>query len=412
MATRLNQITNPGCETNTTGWTGVNGAVISSSADRAWVGTKSQKVVYDGTARAAEQTGTSVAAHVFTYNGISTFSAYVWVPTGSPAVKIKIAGPFYNVSGSVSTLNDQWERLSVTTSVSTGLSGYLYLLNNTTSVPNATAFYADGGLMELGTLGAAFDGDTADTGSVQYDWLGTAHASQSVATDVVTGAIVWDAFNRANNASVLGNPNTGPAPIIQTGTWGISGTQAYTPSTGSNGSIVVWECSTANVDITVKRTTSSTVGGIVFGLIGTLDFWYAYFNSGQASNDESYIGRFTTTSGSLWDVFKGKNGSFITTASVLRFIHYNGWIEMWADSTLILRGFLPEPVTATKHGIRTTSGNHTFDDLVIMAAPDITMPVKTGEVRELTFGTNATNIKDSFVYRGRDTKDQDTTGVS
>jgi hypothetical protein len=179
---RTNLLTNPSCETNTTGWSNVNGSVLSSSADHAWTGTKSQKVVYDGTARASEQTGTSVAAYPFTSGSTYTFSAYVWVPTGQPAVKIKYGGATFNVTGTTSTLNDQWERLSVTTTAGSTNTAYLYILNAATSVPNATGFYVDGAMLEANSspaLGVYFDGDTADAGGYVYDWSGAAHASTS-----------------------------------------------------------------------------------------------------------------------------------------------------------------------------------------------------------------------------------------
>ncbi len=174
---RTNLLTNPSFETNTTGWSNVNGSTLSSSTDHAWIGTKSQKVVYDGTARAVDQTGTSVASYPFATGNTYTFSAYVWVPTGMPAVKIKYGGGLYNVTGTTSTLNDQWERLSVTYTTTVAGTAYLYLLNAATSVPNATGFYVDGAMLEVNSspaLGTYFDGDSADS-----TWTGTAHASTS-----------------------------------------------------------------------------------------------------------------------------------------------------------------------------------------------------------------------------------------
>lgn len=191
MARRTNLITNPSCETNTTGWSNVNGSTLSSSADHAWVGTKSQKVVYDSTARGVEQTGTSIASYPMT-NGVTyTFSAYVWVPTGQPAVKIKFGGAFLNVSGTVSTTNDQWERLSVTAAATSTNAVYLYILNNATSVPNATGFYVDGALLEkatTATVGSYFDGSTTQSGYA-YAWTGASNATTSIATPVAGSGI-------------------------------------------------------------------------------------------------------------------------------------------------------------------------------------------------------------------------------
>jgi len=186
--TRANLLTNPSFETNTTGWSTVNGETLSSSATQAWTGTKSQKVVYDGTARAADQTGTSVASYGFTNLTQYTFSAYVWVPTGQPAVKIKFGGPNYNVTGTTSTTHDQWERLSVTTTATGTNAAWLYILNAATSVANGIGFYVDGAMLEMASAPSTyFDGSTAASGAYTYAWTGTANASTS--NESVSGRI-------------------------------------------------------------------------------------------------------------------------------------------------------------------------------------------------------------------------------
>jgi len=172
---RTNLLTNPNFETNTTGWAVINGSTLSSSADRAWNGTKSLKVVYDATARALDTTGTQYSNFPMINGATLTFSAYVWVPTGQPAVKIKFGGPSYNVTGTTSTTNDQWERLTVTTTATNTNNANLQLLNAATSVPSSTGFYVDGALLEIApSAGTYFDGDFANS-----TWTGTPHGSTS-----------------------------------------------------------------------------------------------------------------------------------------------------------------------------------------------------------------------------------------
>ena len=227
--------------------------------------------------------------------------------------------------------------------------------------------------------------------------------------------IVQDNFNRADSTSVLGSPQIGPAPTIVSGTWGISGNQAYTSAVGSNGSVVVWECGTPNVDITLKRTVTQTAGGPVLAVNTSLDLWQALFsNDFTTAPVEGGLIRFFGASFAWGYGVRGRCSAAVNAAAVLRVIHFNGLVEMWADSTLIARGQVPEALTLTKHGIRASTTQQKYDDITISDAPDITLPVKTGQVREHTFGLFAQTLpsKDAFLYRGRDTKAQDTAGVS
>jgi hypothetical protein len=179
MTVRTNYFINPSSETNTTGWNIANGSNLSSSADRAWVGTKSQKVVYD-TPRAASQTGTSVVDQALIGGQAYTLSAYVWVPTGQPAVAWQALGG-HTATGAASTTKDAWERISVTFTPPSNTTASLYILNQATSVAG-TGFYMDGAMMErASSAGTYFDGSTVKAG-FYYDWTGASNASTSTET--------------------------------------------------------------------------------------------------------------------------------------------------------------------------------------------------------------------------------------
>ena len=280
--TRANLLTNPSFETNTTGWSNVNGSILSSSATQAWVGTKSQKVVYDGTARAAEQTGTSVASYGFTNLTTYTFSAYVWVPTGQPAVKIKFGGPNYNVSGSTTTTHDQWERISVTATATGTNTAWLYILNAATSVANGIGFYVDGAMLEMSSAPSTyFDGSTAASGPYTYAWTGTANASTS--NESVAGRV-----NNVTNPSC--ETNTTGWATVNGETLSSSATQAWV---GTKSQKVVYDGSTRSAG---QTGTSIAAYPFVSGISYTFSA-YVWVPTGQPAIRLQYGGPTFSVSG-------------------------------------------------------------------------------------------------------------------
>lgn len=154
---RLNLCPDPSFEGATTPWfaEGAPTPTISLSSAHAFSGTKSLLVTW--------QTGSTFfpsADFAFaTTPGLPyTFSAYVWVPSGSPGVSLIVGGIGFSAG---STLNDQWQRLTITfTATSTE--------HNCGVTPSTTptagqSCYVDALLMEqTSTLGSYFDGNTAN----------------------------------------------------------------------------------------------------------------------------------------------------------------------------------------------------------------------------------------------------------
>ena len=172
--TRISLVTNPTIEINEGGWDNpASRCTLSASTDHAWTGTKSLKVVHNTTQGTTSQSGTGWPNFPVTAGQTLTFSAYVWVPTGSPRVRLEVQGSA-TATGTTSSLFDQWQRLSVTTTPGINGSVYFYILNWDTTAPG-TMFYMDGALLEAGPeLLPYFDGD-----SPYSAWSGTAHGSTS-----------------------------------------------------------------------------------------------------------------------------------------------------------------------------------------------------------------------------------------
>lgn len=177
---RVNRFKQPSAEAGIGSWV-LPLATGSKSTDHAYTGTYSLKIQCNGSAN-AENAGAGVQYIHMTAGKSFTFSCYVWVPTGAPAVILRAEGfGMTTVHGSPSTLNDQWQRVSVTFTANTVPGSYVtvWALNNTATPSGGSTFYLDGALLEeSGTLGSYFDGSTTASG-YSFDWLGTAHESAS-----------------------------------------------------------------------------------------------------------------------------------------------------------------------------------------------------------------------------------------
>lgn len=90
--------------------------------------------------------------------------------------------------------------------------------------------------------------------------------------------IVQDVFNRADNASSMGNANTGQAWTATRGTWGIRSNQAYCPTipASPNNAFATVDPLTPNVGMSfdIDYTATSQLGGV---MRLTNDTNYLYF---------------------------------------------------------------------------------------------------------------------------------------
>jgi hypothetical protein len=93
--------------------------------------------------------------------------------------------------------------------------------------------------------------------------------------------------------------------------------------------------------------------------------------------------------------------------------HYkDGVIRAYVDGVLALRCPLDAPITATKHGVRLATVNTSrWDNLLGVATVAVPSEDKSGGLQSaaFTYGSGQERAPASFVYRGRDTKIQDTT---
>ena len=94
--------------TTTTGFGAYTVPTVAGSAVRAWVGSKSVLITWPTTAGAS--IGVTLVSGL-TIGRTYTFSAYVYVPTGSPDVRLTIA---LLLNGSTTPVKDAWTRISVT----------------------------------------------------------------------------------------------------------------------------------------------------------------------------------------------------------------------------------------------------------------------------------------------------------
>lgn len=103
----MNLIVNPSFESGLSDWFKSASPTYAQDATHVKHGDQAMRVTWGAPA------GQSVFTDVYGFDiGVTyTFSAYVWVPTGAPAMEAHIEGM---AAGTASTLNDQWQRLTYT----------------------------------------------------------------------------------------------------------------------------------------------------------------------------------------------------------------------------------------------------------------------------------------------------------
>lgn len=176
---RVNLVTNPSFETNTTGWLPTaQGSIVRSTA-QAYVGGASGEL-----RRGAGSTSDDYVELLVPNTLPSTtyrVSAYLWLPSGAAITQVfGSRGPMWavNYMGTVvvaqSTANfsltNQWQRISTTITTPAGSTQFYMRFY----CPTGNGWFIDALQVEQGaTLGSYFDG------SFEGFWTGTAHASTS-----------------------------------------------------------------------------------------------------------------------------------------------------------------------------------------------------------------------------------------
>jgi len=131
-----------GFGTSTGTWWVDSAASIADTTTRAHDGSHSMLVTWPTAASGAAYVSTDLPPSETGYQ--YTFSAWVWVPTGSPAVLLQ----WGLTNGTASSTNDAWERITVTVTRADGQDDRLYLATNASSTSGDTV-YVDSVMMEI-----------------------------------------------------------------------------------------------------------------------------------------------------------------------------------------------------------------------------------------------------------------------
>ena len=176
---RVNYVSNPSFEVDTTGWSSVSGATLSRDTVNYRSGVASLKVV-NSSSSAAQYSNLPLVAG----SGFYTISAYVKLETGATTANYYLRQLQYeNIGGaSVSASNIGTQSLSVTgdwvrltgTFSKAEIANFLNVRIVTNSSTSGDIFYVDEVMVEKGdTVGTYFDGSEGGF------WSGAANASFS-----------------------------------------------------------------------------------------------------------------------------------------------------------------------------------------------------------------------------------------
>lgn len=153
-----NMVLNSDFESSTVGvtpWTAAGSVppTIARSTTRAFNGSASMLVTW-GTGGVLP--GVTIDGYGFDIGATYTYSAYVWVPTGSPAVQLVIGGVGF---GGSSSLNDQWQRITFTFTATD--TQHLFAIWPTSAPTAGQQVWVDAVQVEDGGSASTFDGTDA-----------------------------------------------------------------------------------------------------------------------------------------------------------------------------------------------------------------------------------------------------------
>jgi hypothetical protein len=195
---RRNRVSNPSFETNTTGWS--LGSNHSRSNDRGQFGSWSIKAF---SASTAGGTSTNVSNFPVASGQTYTFSGYVYVVTGFVGnasldiIEFDASGAqVLDGTNTNFSLNDQWERLSVTQTMNARTTT-VRIRFVTDGNWSGTAYF-DGAMLESGSTATTYIDGTQPGCS----WDGTANASTSSSTDVTVIPEIIDFVNVFDSSAV------------------------------------------------------------------------------------------------------------------------------------------------------------------------------------------------------------------
>jgi hypothetical protein len=179
-------------------------------AGASWVGTADQTASYIHTAKdiLAWTPFMSVAAAM-------NYVASLYVRAGSTGRSVKCSIYWWNASGTFLSQTDSgtgadssasWTQKSASAVAPAGATQALVVVK-VYGVPRGEYHYIDAVMLEqAAALAAFFDGDFADTGTLQYDWTGTPYSSSSTEKTFAAGSTVPPAETPTANTLVSNAP--------------------------------------------------------------------------------------------------------------------------------------------------------------------------------------------------------------
>lgn len=208
---RTNLVTNPSIEVNTTGWDALTNTSISRVTDDFFVGEPSAGACLKVQATAAASSIGFVTSSTRRISGTSnlpyTVTAYVKVPVGQPAVKLKVGFRFYGATNTLIsevvsfvvneiTSSNNWVRISnVAITAPSGTSTIGVVIYSSEELANGQYYLVDGIMVEQSSvLRDYFDGSTSKD---QTTWSGVAHDSSSVLDTNTTYSVNGGVFTEA-----------------------------------------------------------------------------------------------------------------------------------------------------------------------------------------------------------------------
>jgi hypothetical protein len=172
-----------------------------------------------------------------------------------------------------------------------------------------------------------------------------------------------DSFNRPDNASSLGNADTGQTWSLNTGgsyngNMGISSNQAYTTNTLTNracGSVV--DTTHENVEITVTLTGAQMYQGIICRFVDSQNLIYMNHDGTAYRIGKTVNGVDTIIS----SVSKARNNG-----DILKVVANGSNICGYLNGFLILSVTCTDMLTATKHGIQSFTNTGRLDNFKVV----------------------------------------------
>jgi hypothetical protein len=216
--------------------------------------------------------------------------------------------------------------------------------------------------------------------------------------------LLEDNFNRANHATVIGAPQIGPSPVVQTGVGGITSNQLYGPTPPLN---VTYDLGRPDVEISFLAALINTglYDSVLLGYVSSTDYYTVAFGGG--GNSPVQLNRWTV--GGSYTLCQSSVKFPANNTSICRAHHRDGIIRAYVDDVLVIRWRLDSPITSNLHGVRLNTNSVRLDNLLGTDAPVIDDDKPNGERIDLAANFLATDpfAEPMSLYKGRDTKTQD-----